>query len=103
MASIDVEGDRLRVRFSASDSPDDSLTEAAIDEVRVRAIRCIAVRGDADDNGIVDQFDYVRMPGCWAGPAGLCTQPVCDALDFDRNRRVDLRDFQAFQGVFGGF
>ena len=25
----------------------------------------------------------------------------CDALDFDRNRRTDLLDFQAFQAVFG--
>lgn len=98
----DVEGDQLRIRFSVSDLPDDSLTEAAIDEVHVRAIRCVAVRGDADDNGIIDQFDYARMPGCWVGPAGHFTQAKCDALDFDRNRRVDLVDFQAFQAVFGG-
>jgi hypothetical protein len=97
----EVEGDQLRIRFSTADSPDDSLTEAAVDELSVRAIRCAVVRGDANEDGVVDRDDFSEMLQCWEGPGRVFLDRGCDALDFDRNRRVDLFDFRAFQASFG--
>lgn len=96
----DVEGDQLRVRFSTSDEPNDSLTEAAIDEVQVRSILCASRPGDANRDGIVDRADFAIMWSCLTGPATSFVDETCDALDFDSNDRIDIADFQAFQGVF---
>ena len=98
----DVVGDQLRVLFSTSDEPNDSLTEAAIDEFRVTSISCAVLRGDTNDDGVIDQTDYRLMPACMTGPAGTLGENACDAFDFDRNRRVDMADFQDFQAVFEG-
>ncbi|MGB2984332.1 MAG: S8 family serine peptidase, partial [Phycisphaerae bacterium] len=95
-----VTGDQLRVRFSTSDIPNDSLTEAAIDEFHVRAIRCSVTPGDADDDSFIDLADFERMMGCWTGPVMPVLNSSCWALDFDGNRRVDLSDYQSFQNAF---
>lgn len=98
----DVAGDQLRLLFSTSDEPNDSFTEAAIDEFRVTSISCAVLRGDTNDDGVIDQTDYRLMPDCMTGPAVVHGEDACDAFDFDRNRRIDLADFQAFQRVFEG-
>lgn len=95
-----VEGEHLQIRFSAADVTDDSLTEAAVDEFRVRTIRCSIVMGDANGNGLVDRADFALMVDCWTGPGEFSSGASCNVLDLDHNRRVDLRDFHAFQGVF---
>jgi hypothetical protein len=97
-----VVGDQLRVLFSTSDEPNDSLTEAAIDEFRVTSISCAVLQGDTNHDGVIDQTDYSLMPDCMTGPAAALGEDACDVFDFDRNRRIDLADFQAFQGVFQG-
>ncbi len=94
-------GDQLRVRFFTEDAGNDSLTEAAIDEFRVRALRCSITPGDANHDGIVDRFDYGRMIDCWTGPARQSPGGSCSPLDFDRDYHVDLTDYQAFQRAFG--
>ncbi len=95
-----VEGEHLQIRFSTADVDDDSLTEAAVDEFRVAALRCSVVKGDADGDGVVDRTDFARMVDCWSGPDKPASDPSCNVLDLDHNRHVDLRDFYAFQGVF---
>ena len=96
----EVVGDQLRVRFSTADSPSDSLTEAGVDDFRVRAIRCSIVHGDGNDDGFIDATDFALMLGCWSGPSESFPTSSCDPFDFDRDRHVGLRDFKGFQGVF---
>jgi len=97
----EVTGDQLRVRFFTEDAGNDSLTEAAIDEFRVRALRCSITPGDANHDGIVDRLDHGRMTDCWTGPARQSPGGSCSPLDFDRDYHVDLADYQAFQCAFG--
>jgi len=96
----DAVGDRLRVRFTTSDIPSDSLTEAAIDEFHVRALECSTILGDADGDGDVDLVDFGRLRECWMGPINIPTDPTCAAFDIHRDGRVDLKDFQAFENHF---
>ena len=99
-------GNQFRVRFSTSDLPGlgDSLTEAAVDEVRVRAIQCVPAEGDFDGNGRVELDDYRNFASCLvelpAEGAGLGVG--CGVFDLNGTGRVDLGDFQRFQNVFGG-
>lgn len=95
-----VVGDQLRVRFSVSDDPSDSLTEAAVDEFRVAALWCSARPGDANGDNAVDATDHASAVTCWTGPAEFFLNSACDTLDFDRNHRIDLADFQSFQQTF---
>jgi hypothetical protein len=96
----DAVGDRLRVRFTTSDIPSDSLTEAAIDEFHVRALECSTILGDADGDGDVDLVDFGRLTECWMGPVKVPADPTCVAFDLHRDGGVDLKDFQAFENYF---
>lgn len=52
----------FRVRFSVSDSPNNSITEAAIDAVRVETVDCSpSCAADLDENGVVDMHDLVLI------------------------------------------
>jgi hypothetical protein len=95
-----LSGDLLQLRFATADLTFDSLTEAAIDEVSVREIRCTALPGDADGDGDVDALDFGRSDNCWRGP-GEDLVPACASFDSDRDGDADLLDFQAFQHTFG--
>ncbi len=97
-----VTGDRLLLRFTTSDMPPDSLTEAAIDEVRVRGLSCSAVRGDADGDGDVDASDFARSTLCWNGPGIRDPASSCSVFDFDLDGDVDLADFRVLQNRFEG-
>ncbi len=95
-----VSGDQLRVRFSVADAPNDSLTDAAIDEFLVEAIHCTLPPGDANADGVTDHADYREMLSCWTGPRSTLDRGLCAVLDFDDSLKVDLRDFHRFQVVF---
>lgn len=93
-------GDRLRVRFTTADLPNDSLTEAAIDDFRVEALRCSVPPGDANLDDVVDRLDFQRLIECWTGPTETIRTGACSTADFDDNLRVDLRDAQILQAAF---
>ena len=90
----------MRVRFTTADLPSDSLTEAAVDEFHVTAIRCSLATGDGNGDGVVDLRDFASMADCLAGPAVAIPIGVCDTFDFDADGHVDLSDYQAFRDVF---
>lgn len=96
----EVTGDQLRVRFSTADSPRDSLTEAAVDEFEVCALRCSVTPGDANHDGAVDRVDFGQMFDCWNGPAHQSPGDSCATLDFDRDYHVDMADYRSFQIAF---
>ena len=95
-----VSGSQLRVRFTISDNPSDSLTEAAIDEFRIIAVSCGAIPGDANGDGIVNLRDMGILGGCMAGPL-TPRSGNCSTADANNDMRVDLRDaailFRSFQ------
>ncbi|UCC29608.1 MAG: S8 family serine peptidase [Phycisphaerales bacterium] len=96
----EVTGDQLRVRFSTADSHSDSLTEAAVDEFEVCALRCSVTPGDSNQDGAVDPTDFGRMFDCWTGPAQQSQGDSCATLDFDRDYHVDMVDYRNFQIAF---
>ena len=57
--------------------------------------------GDFDDDGDTDLTDFASIHSCWTGPAGEATKE-CTSRDIDRNGKIDMRDFQAWQWVFSG-
>lgn len=63
------------------------------------------VRGDWDNDGIVNINDFPEFVSCLSGPEGVDLQagydPVClDVFDYDLDRDIDLADFHRFQYVF---
>ena len=86
-----VTGSQLRVRFTISDNPADSLTEAALDEFSVVAISCDAIPGDANSDGVVNLRDMGILGGCMNGPLNP-RSANCASIDTNSDMRVDLRD-----------
>lgn len=96
-----LSGNRLRVRFTVSDNPNDSLVEAAVDEFHVQAIDCPSATGDADNDGLVALDDYAAMHGCIADPDVPYSNPaVCSLFDFDFDGDVDFGDAAFFAVLF---
>ena len=91
-------GSQLRVRFTVSDVPNDSLTEAAVDEFRVEVVRCNAPPGDADGDGLVTAADYAVLSTCLSGPNRYAASSVCLVFDATMDGHVDLADVSALLG-----
>jgi hypothetical protein len=96
-----VTGNELRVRFSVSDEPSDSLTEAAIDEFDVEAVTCTNLLGDTDADSDVDLTDYRYLHGCLRGPHQPATSGPCVSADLNADGRVDVRDAWGLWTMFG--
>lgn len=96
----EVVGNQLQVRFSTVDEPDNSLTEAAIDDVEVRAILCVPGPGDYDGNGRIEPADFGFLADCLTGPVAESLDDWCATFDFDEDADVDLDDWRRFQFRF---
>ncbi|RJP33178.1 MAG: hypothetical protein C4547_12710 [Phycisphaerales bacterium] len=59
-------------------------------------------RGDGDDNGAIDLFDYSGMADCLAGPESCPATYECKVFDFDGDGDVDMADAGGFQRAFTG-
>lgn len=83
----------MQVRFTVSDQPENSITEAGIDEVRVTEILCAsACPADLNSDGIVDGADLGALLGNWGtkGPG-----------DLNDDGQVDGADLGALLGAWG--
>ena len=83
---------QVQVRFTVSDNPNDSITEAAIDAFSIIGLECGDCRADFDGDGALTLFDF------------LAFQSAFDAgdlrADFDGDGALTLFDFLAFQSAF---
>ncbi|MCO6439234.1 MAG: S8 family serine peptidase [Phycisphaerae bacterium] len=95
-----ISGQLLRMRFSTSDDPSDSLTEAAIDDFSVRALSCTPIGGDYNLDGFVSLTDYLGLSECLLGPVFPYANTDCRRVDFDNDDHVNLRDVAAFGESF---
>ncbi|MHC5113703.1 MAG: M14 family zinc carboxypeptidase [Planctomycetota bacterium] len=59
----------VRIRFSATDNPSNSVTEAGVDAVHFFDLGCSAVPGDVNGDGVVNFGDVLQIIGAW-GPCG---------------------------------
>src|SRR5690606_8512350 len=68
----------LRVRFVASDNPNDSRTEAAVDAVKFLDVQCgmTCTRGDANGDGYIDGRDVSAFI------AAVLSPPAPEAPEF---------------------
>ncbi len=75
----------MQVRFSIGDSPDNSITEAGVDEFRITFAACQSpCQGDLNSDGLVDGTDLGILLGSWAqtsGPADLNSDGSVDGSD----------------------
>ncbi len=83
----------MLVRFTISDSPDNSITEGGVDEVRVTATFCDnPCLGDLNSDGNVDGADLGALLGAWGSPG---------PADLNNDGNVDGADLGALLGVWG--
>jgi hypothetical protein len=74
----------MRFRFSISDSPDNSTTEAGIDDFSISVVTCVnPCVGDLDGNGVVNGADLGMLLAGWgtAGNADLDANGTTNGAD----------------------
>jgi hypothetical protein len=84
--------DQIRLRFSATDNPNDSVTEAAIDRFQILVDGDSTCRVDLTGDGSLDFFDFLEFQNLFA--AGDLK------ADFTGDGLLDFFDFLAFQNEF---
>jgi hypothetical protein len=91
--------DQIRIRFSATDNPNNSVTEAAVDAVEVFDLACFeSGNGDFNGDGDVDLADFRAFQICF----GQSAAGDCVPGNLAGGPTIDLDDFAAFHAVFGG-
>jgi hypothetical protein len=81
---------QIRVRFTVSDSPNDSLTESGIDNFQVDRFECdgdVVCPADTTGDGMVDVSDLTNVILAWGSDD--------PAADVDGNGVVDVSDLTA--------
>ena len=84
--------DGFRVRFLATDNPNNSVTEAGIDAFRIIVDGGTACRADFDGDGELSIFDFLAFQNAFS--AGDL------AADFDGDGTLSIFDFLEFQNEF---
>ena len=83
----------VRIRFSISDTPDNSITEAGVDDFSLQVAICEhTCVGDTNADGYVDGSDLGSLLGQW-GTQGSC--------DFNGDGLVDGNDLGMMLGAWG--
>jgi hypothetical protein len=99
----------VRLMFSVTDNPNNSITEAGVDAVRVYDLKCASspplCAGDLNCDGLVDFDDidpFVAALGCPGGDPN-CWESACPWLngDCDGDEDVTLDDIDPFVARIG--
>lgn len=86
---------QVRVRFGVCDCPNDSVTEAGIDDFRVDKIDCTPqCPWDLDRSGAVETTDFLALLAAWGSDPG-------GPPDFDNDGSVGVTDFLALLANWG--
>jgi hypothetical protein len=95
---------QFKVRFSATDNPNNSVTEAAIDDVEVFELTCdLYATGDHDGDQDLDLRDFSWFQTCLSGDGQLFPGDTgCEEFDFNGDLDVDLSDFEDFHTALTG-
>ncbi|MFO0873661.1 MAG: FG-GAP-like repeat-containing protein [Phycisphaerales bacterium] len=84
----------VRVRFSTKDVPNNSTTEAGIDNFQIETVLCPPTcPGDFDASGAVDGADLGVLLGAWGGPSA--------SADLNGDGTVDGADLGVLLGAWG--
>mgnify|MGYP001027404687 CR=1 FL=1 len=83
---------QVQVRFTTGDTPNDSITEVAIDAFAILGVECGDCRADFDGDGELNIFDFLAFQTAF-GMGDL-------SADFDGDGGLTLFDFLAFQTEF---
>ncbi len=94
---------QMKLRFSATDNPNNSITEAAVDAIEIWGLPIVEVPGDYDHDGVIDLADYAYFPGGMSGPDAGPVVPECAVFYFDADDDVDLQDFRGLQALLPEF
>jgi hypothetical protein len=89
--------DQVRVRFTADDTPNNSLVEALVDDFRITALVCVECPGDLDYDGDVDLPDLAQLLAHYDTTGGA----RYEYGDLDLDGDVDLSDLAALLAVYG--
>ena len=85
--------DAVQLRFTVSDSPNDSVTEAAVDAVSIKGFRCgDSCRVDLDGDGELTIFDFLEFQNLFSSGDFRA--------DFDGDGVLTIFDFLEFQNEF---
>jgi hypothetical protein len=89
---------QVQVRFTADDSPNDSLVEALVDDFSVTVLVCEEVEcfGDLDGDNDIDLADLSQLLAHY-GMTGMTYEDG----DLDEDGDVDLSDLSALLSVYG--
>jgi C1A family cysteine protease len=90
--------DQVQVRFVVSDSPNNSLVEALVDDFQIEALECESVTcpGDLNGDGVIDLDDLTILLGNY-GMSGAAPEDG----DINGDGMVDLVDLAALLEVYG--
>ncbi len=85
----------VRVRFTTSDSPNDSVTEAGVDSFQVEAFICSSsCQADLNNDGSVGILDLLALLAAWNSDPG-------GPPDFDGDGNVGILDLLALLAEWG--
>jgi subtilisin family serine protease len=94
---------QFRIRFSAVDNPNDSITEAAVDRLRIAALTCSVTLDDCNENGILDSDDIAS--GRSEDNNGNGIPDECEAVgclgDINYDGVIDLCDLNQLLAHYG--
>jgi hypothetical protein len=87
---------QMRLRFSIADQPNNSVTEAGIDALRISEFTCGGCAGDLNGDGRTDLTDLgILLADFGCGPPGLCVG------DLNGDGLTDLADLGILLADFG--
>ncbi len=92
----------VALRWSVSDEPNDSLTEAAVDEVRIVEDRCAPLAWDVDGDRRFGLPEFADLFGELSAPPASGSASCAERFrEGGLQRSIDLRDFGCLQRWFG--